>query len=86
MAGKVAPDTVNPVPCNVTEFTVTGDGPFEVSVSVFVDFVLIVTVPKSSVLALIDNCRVPEADCTTTAPQPLSAQARQDVTVKRRPR
>ena len=52
MAGNVAPDMVNPAPERVAEFTVTAAVPEEVSVSVWLDFVLSVTFPNASVLVL----------------------------------
>ncbi len=86
MAGKVAPEIAKPVPFNVTELTVTAVAPVDVRVSVFVEVEFTVTVPKSSTLALIDNWISPEADRTTSAPQPQRPHARRDTSVKTNPR
>jgi hypothetical protein len=86
VAGKVAPETAKPVPCSVTQLTVNAVIPVDVKVSVFVEVVFTVTVPKSSALALIDNWISPEADRMTRAPQPQRAHARRDTRVKMNPR
>ena len=86
MAGKVAPEMAKPVPFNVTELTVTAVAPVDVKVSVFVEVVFTVTVPKSSAPALIDNWICPDADWTTKAPQPQRADTSRDTREKTNPR
>ena len=56
VTGKVAPDTVKPVPVNVAELMVTGAVPVEVSVTGCVDAVFSVTSPKIRLTALSVNC------------------------------
>jgi hypothetical protein len=51
VSGKVAPETVKPVPVTVTAFTVTDAVPEEVKVTDWVDGVLISTTPKARVVA-----------------------------------
>jgi hypothetical protein len=50
--GKVAPETENPVPLAVTEFTVTAVVPVDDSVKVCVDDELTLTLPKARLEAL----------------------------------
>ena len=85
MAGKVAPEMAKPVPCSFTELTVNAVIPVDVNVSVFVEVVSTVTVPKSSAPALIDNWICPEADRMTRAPQPQRAHTRRNIRVKTNP-
>ena len=47
-----------PVPCSRTELTVNAEVPDEVRVSVFVEVVLTVMLPKASVVALSVSCGV----------------------------
>ena len=47
---------MKPAPLTTAEFTVTGDVPVDVSVSDCVVAVFTATLPKLSVVALIDNC------------------------------
>ena len=69
MTGKVAPETVNPVPVSVAEFTVTEAVPVEVRVTDCVAGVFNVTLPKVmlaastlSVGTAAINCRAKFAD------------------------
>lgn len=55
ITGKLPPTIVKPAPEIVTEFTVTGDVPVEVSVSDCVIAVFTVTLPKLKLAALIVN-------------------------------
>lgn len=59
VAGKVAPETVNPVPPIVAELTVTGDVPLEVIVTPSVAFEPTATLPKLKEVGLIVHCGVP---------------------------
>ena len=56
VAGKFAPAIVNPVPTNFTEFTVSAAVPEEVRVSVLVDVVFNVTLPKDMAPVLNVSC------------------------------
>jgi hypothetical protein len=56
VTGKVAPDTVKPVPVNVAELMVTGAVPVEVSVTGCVDATFSVTSPNIRLTALSVNC------------------------------
>src|SRR5258707_8151899 len=66
VTGKVAPDTVKPVPVNVAELMVTGAVPVEVSVTGCVDAVFSVTSLNIRLTALIVNCGL-----VTAVPVPL---------------
>ena len=55
MAGSVAPETEKPVPFGTADLTVTAAVPEEVSVSVLVEVVFRVTLPKVRLLALTVN-------------------------------
>jgi hypothetical protein len=46
VSGKVAPETVNPLPARVAELTVSAEEPVEVSVMVWVVAELTLTLPK----------------------------------------
>ena len=52
VAGKLAPEMAKPVPATMTECTVSAAVPEEVSVSVFVEAVFTVTLPKARLPAL----------------------------------
>lgn len=56
MIGNVAPVIEKPVPTRVAELTVSAAVPEDVKVSVFVDAVLTVSLPKANVLALRVSC------------------------------
>jgi hypothetical protein len=56
VTGKLPPTSVKPAPLTTAEFTVTGDVPVDVSVSDCVVAVFTATLPKLSVVALIDSC------------------------------
>src|SRR5580700_6305066 len=56
VSGKLAPETVNPVPDGVTELTVTGPDPVEVMVKDFVEEDPTVTSPKPKLEALSVTC------------------------------
>jgi len=71
VTGNVAPEIANPVPLNVSEFTVTGAVPVEVKVMGCVDVVFTVTFPNVRLAALTVNCgfatAVPVPPSVTTA-------------------
>ncbi len=67
MAGKLAPEMAKPLPATLTECTVNAAVPDEVRVSVFVDVVFTVTLPKARLPALKVSCGVCAA-----VPVPLS--------------
>ena len=67
VTGNVAPEIANPLPAIAAELIVTGAVPDEVSVSVWVEAVFSVTLPKSSEEALAVNC-----DVESDVPDPLS--------------
>ncbi len=52
VAGKVAPEIANPVPCTAADATVTAAVPDEVRVSVLVEIEFTATSPKARLLAL----------------------------------
>jgi hypothetical protein len=52
VSGKVAPETVNPLPLTVAEFTVTAAVPVEVSVTVCATAVFTASLPKLKFVAL----------------------------------
>jgi hypothetical protein len=56
VTGNVGPESVNPVPLNVPEFTVTGAVPVEVKVTGCVDVVFTVTLPNVRLAVLTVNC------------------------------
>jgi hypothetical protein len=56
--GKVAPESLKPVPCNAAELIVTGAVPDEVNVSESVAVEPTGTLPKGSAVALNSNCAV----------------------------
>jgi len=55
VTGKVAPEIAKPLPARVTELIVTGAVPEDVRVSVWVNVVFNVTVPKARLPALTFN-------------------------------
>jgi hypothetical protein len=65
--GRVAPDTVNPVPSVVAEAITTGSVPVDVSVTVCVAGELRFTLPKAMVVALTLNIVVPAPSCSVKA-------------------
>jgi hypothetical protein len=58
VSGKVAPDTVNPVPLIVAELTVTAPVPVEVSVTVSVEVPPTITLPKLRLVLLTESVAV----------------------------
>lgn len=56
--GKVAPNTVNPVPLTAAELTVSGAVPVEVTVNGSVELDPIATLPKLRLVVLIPSCVV----------------------------
>ena len=75
VTGKLAPDTVKPVPASVAALIVTGAVPDEVNVTACVDAEFTVTLPKLRLTALTDNCGIVAARTAplnaTTAVLPL---------------
>jgi len=63
VSGKVAPETVKPVPLTVTELMVTGAVPVELRVSDWVVALFSATLPKAMVLALTASVGVPAPNC-----------------------
>ena len=70
MTGNVLPVIEKPVPARVAELTVTAAVPEEVNVSVCVEVVLSVSLPKARVLELRFNCGL-----GAVTPVPLSVTA-----------
>ena len=68
VTGKVAPESLKPVPCNAAELIMTGAVPDEVSVSERVAVEPTGTLPNDSEVALNSNCGV----VVTTVPVPLN--------------
>ena len=72
VTGKVAPDTVKPLPVSVSELTVTGAVPVEVRVTGCFDEVFTVTLPNVKLAVLSANCGLPAAGVLTGGiPVPL---------------
>jgi hypothetical protein len=61
--GKVAPDTVKPVPVNAAELIVTGAVPVDVNVSGSVDAVFTVTLPNARLAGLMVNVGTAAFNC-----------------------
>ena len=68
VTGKVAPESVKPVPARAAALIVTGAVPDEVSVTGSVAVEFTATLPKDSAVVLKSNCAVVVA----TVPVPLS--------------
>ena len=67
VTGKLAPESLKPVPCRTAELIVTGDAPDEVKVSERVPVEPTGTLPNDRVVELKSNCGV-----VTAVPVPLS--------------
>ena len=75
IAGKDAPEIVNPVPATAIEFTVSAALPDEVIVRLLVAVVFSVTLPKLMLLEFKVSWP-PPADVTTSPPHPQTVHSR----------
>ena len=85
VAGNVGPVTKKPAPESAAEFTVTGAVPDEVSVTVFVEAVLIVTLPKDKLVALTVNCGTAAATPVPLNPTEIEPVLYESVVMARLP-
>jgi hypothetical protein len=75
VAGRLAPDTENPVPLAVAEFTVTAPVPVEVSVTVCEAVVFTTTLPNEMLVAFRLRAGVAAFSCSEAASDVLPVEA-----------